>query len=216
MNKTLAKGIAIVLLVLISITGLTFLWLNAGTLQYIFEKEVDYNIIDPTTGEKYTLERKYRYVLSSEIDKLIQSENPKKALFYIDSILPQYENEKNIHFQKGLSLAMIDSFKLAIKSFDKSLNLSKNSYLSAFQYKYICQVELKQYDDALKTLDKAVILNPDYKLDIAEVYELKGDYKNSIKYYKMTVDEWENSKNVGSLFSDIQELKNRIKELEVK
>ncbi len=48
----------------------------------------------------------------------------------------------------------------------------------------------KQYDKALEPLLKAEKLNPkDFIIlsNIAQAYKLKGDNKNAIKYYKLTI-----------------------------
>ena len=48
----------------------------------------------------------------------------------------------------------------------------------------------KQYDKALELLLKAKKLNPkDYIVlnNIAQAYKLKGDTKNAIKYYELTI-----------------------------
>ena len=48
----------------------------------------------------------------------------------------------------------------------------------------------KQYDKALEPLLKAEKLNPkDYIVlnNIAQAYKLKGDTKNAIKYYELTI-----------------------------
>ena len=216
MNKTLAKGIAIILLIILSITTIFFLWHSSIITFSVFQKRINHNIIDHTTGEEYTPVRKYRYVLSLKIDSLIYANNPGKALIYIDSILPNYKAEKHIHFQKGLSLTMIDSFELAIVSFDEALKLNHGTFLRALHYKYVCLLELERYDEALEVLQKAVKVNSDYKIEIAEVYELKKDYQSSLEYYKMMLDEWEKDENAGSMYNYIQELKMKIKELEEK
>ncbi len=224
MNKKVSAIIAKVILLLVAIVFLTILLDNFRSFPYLFDKPIDYKETDPSTGEKYTHERKLRYVLLPEIDSLIYSDNPKKAMELIDSIIPEYQNNKGLYFNKGLSLAMMDSFELAITYFDKtifindSIEKSRNKkgfhYINSLHYKYECFVALENYNEAIVVLKKLIDLNPDYNNEIAHVYELKKDYKKSIKHFRLIKEEYEKSEDSLILLQEIKYFRDKIKELE--
>lgn len=223
MNKKIVKRITLLFLFIIGFFIINSFWNIGNYINYLIKEPVDYKIIDPSTGENYTHERKFRYVLSPKIDSLIFSDNPRKALKLIDSLMPKYQNEIQLYFDKGLSLTMIDSFELAIKHFDKVLSYVNTSdtsrkkglrYRNSLYYKFRCLSALKKYDEALNVLEQLLEFDSDYKIEIASIYELKNDYKNSIKYYKLTQKEYEESKDSLRLWKEIQSFKDKILELE--
>ena len=223
MNKEIVKWISILFLLTVGFVIIIGLWTTGGYINYLFKDPVDYKIIDPSTGEKYSHKKKFMYVLSPEIDSLLDNNNPRKALKLIDSLIPEYQNEIQLKFDKGVSLAMIDSFEIAIKYFDKVINyvnISNTSQRNGSRYKnslynkYWCLKATKQYDEAISVLEQLLEFDSDYKIYIADIYELKKDYKNSIKYYRLIKKEYEQSEDSLRLWQEIRSFKKKIKELE--
>jgi len=109
-----------------------------------------------------------------------------KALKATEFALDQYPFSSFFIMKKGEYLLELKKPKLALEYLNKSLILDSGDLRNYF----ICcdaYVELEQFDNALDVLHKASEMAeskelPDVFLEIADVYEEKGDTKSVVKY----------------------------------
>lgn len=153
----------------------------------------------PSKEERLTQEKreqalKAKYELENyhlpKIDSLLDSE-PKKAISYSKNLLEStYPKNGELYSMIAYGYIEIDSFKLSSKYFSASMTygLRGPKSLSAIAY---CQVQLENYDEAIRHLKEATSINRDYKIQLAEVYEMKEDWKNAGKYYSEYISDRE-------------------------
>lgn len=157
--------------------------------------------------------KRLREIYLPKIDSLV-SVNPEMAIPYIDKVLTEYPKNSELIFYKGVAYNKMDSFTLAIESFKKSMAISgyeNPRALGNIGWTYFKQ---NNFDDALEYLIKASNSDKDYFREIALFYELREDYPNAVEYYKIVLEDWENSNRRLSLFKEIRDLKKKISTLE--
>ncbi len=217
MKEKKVKHITKYILIGISILVVFSLFESFRELFYLhqFENRIEDENIDPTTGEEYSTERKLDHFYKPRIRRLIQN-NPNKALKYIDSIIELYPESNFLHFDKAMAFYEIDSFQKAIKEFDKVIKYENEPHITSLIYKNDCLIQLNRYDESIDILFKLVEFNENYYVEIAQVYEWKKDYSNSIKNYKKVLSIWENSEDKDRLSIEIKNVKEKIEKLEKK
>lgn len=120
------------------------------------------------------------------IDSLMYSK-PQRAIDFSKKLLHSaYPKSKELYDRIAYSYMEMDSFKLAIQYFNALMAYSFRAPgpLSAMAY---CEVQLKNYDKAIKYLKEASSMNEDYKVQLAAAYEMKEDWKNAEKYYSQYI-----------------------------
>jgi len=121
------------------------------------------------------------------IDSLLYTE-PQNAIRYSNDLLQlTYHNNADLYLRVAYGYIEMDSFQLASLYFDMSMiyGFRNPKDLSAMAF---CQVQLKNYDEAIDCLKEAVEINRDYKIQLASVYEMKEDWNNALKYYSEYID----------------------------
>ena len=114
------------------------------------------------------------------------------ALKILDHVIAQKPAKKQMHFQALVSKA---SVYLSQHEFEKALEISKEALkienYDAQVYGALCDanVELGNYEEAVKMADKMVSIRPDLRSysRVSYLRELHGDYKGSIEAMKLAV-----------------------------
>lgn len=141
-----------------------------------------------------------------------------KAKLESEGIYVLLKDELTIQAHNFLSNA-IGGVKLQIKLatlyFDKSMiyGFRNPKELSAMAF---CQVQLKNYDEAIDCLKEAVEINRDYKIQLASVYEMKEDWENALKYYSEYIDHresWDINAIKNVEFQKLKEKRDSIKRI---
>jgi tetratricopeptide (TPR) repeat protein len=105
-----------------------------------------------------------------------------------------------------------NEFEKAVALYDKLYSQNPNN--SAIYVKYITVLEsLKQYDKAEKVIKKTLKLHPDdftFYIDLAKLYELKGDEKKASEQYDATIKNLKKDpeaiRKLASLFSQTNQI----------
>ncbi|MFK7905129.1 MAG: tetratricopeptide repeat protein [Chitinophagales bacterium] len=114
------------------------------------------------------------------------------ALKILDHVIAQKPEKKQLHFQALVSQA---SVYLSQHEFEKALEVSKEALViedyDAQVYGALCDanVELGNYEEAVKMADKMVSIRPDLRSysRVSYLRELHGDYKGAIEAMKLAV-----------------------------
>ena len=154
---------------------------------------------------------KYHNYISPKIDSLIEV-NPQLAIKNIDRLIDKYPDIYFLELQKGLAYYNIDSLELAIIEFKKSMTKSGNEYPIALGYIGRTLAKLERYEEAIEVFNKAVKENSVYIIDIAQVYEMKKEFKSAIKSYEFRLRILEKD-NDEFYKSEMEQLKKKIDKL---
>lgn len=206
MNKKIVYYISLIFLIGIAINII----FGIGAFGYGFSKLFESN----EESEKAKSSLHYHNDIAPKIDSLIEV-NPQLAIKTIDKLIKEYPDIYFLELQKGIAYYKIDSLKLAIKEFEKSMNKSSNEYPRALGYIGWTLFKLEQFEEAIVKFEEAAKQNPIYILDIAEVYEMKKDWNSAVKYYQIRLDQIK-SENDSYYDDEINELKTKIQELKNK
>ncbi|WP_298507101.1 tetratricopeptide repeat protein [uncultured Maribacter sp.] len=165
-------------------------------------------------------EEQYTNYYKPKIDSLL-SVNPSQAIKYIDRIIEKYPEKDFLNIYKGTGLYKLDSFKLAHREFKIAMEKAGYEYPTALGNSGWALAKMEKYDEAILEFKKAIESNGDYELDLAEIYELKGDFKKAIQCYKNKIHEIEkryplNSKIDTTIVKNISLLKVKIRKLNKK
>lgn len=114
------------------------------------------------------------------------------ALEILDHVIAQKPEKKQMHFQALVSKA---SVYLSQHEFEKALEMGQEALkmedYDAQVYGALCDanVELGNYDEAVKMADKMVSIRPDLRSysRVSYLRELHGDYKGAIEAMKLAV-----------------------------
>ncbi len=114
------------------------------------------------------------------------------ALKILDHVIAQKPKKKQLHFQALVSQA---SVYLSQHEFEKALEVSEEALkmedYDAQVYGALCDanVELGNYEEAVKMADKMVSIRPDLRSysRVSYLRELHGDYKGAIEAMKLAV-----------------------------
>jgi tetratricopeptide (TPR) repeat protein len=212
MNKKIVRNIAIILTVGIIISIISAIGVNI----WGFSKQIEYENKNSKTDEEIkeiVYNNKYDNYYEPIIDSLVYSD-PKNALSYINKVIKLYPKKSELEYYNGIAYYQIDSFDLAITSFKKSMemrgfNSPRNLNIIGWSYYY-----LEKYDESINYLKKASDTNESYLSDVALFYEMQSDYKSAIKYYKIVLENMENSNMRINWYKEISALKIKISELE--
>lgn len=109
--------------------------------------------------------------------------------FISEKIKNGVENEK-VYFNNGYAYQKRREYKLAIKEYDKIINLNKN-YYDAYLNLSFCFLALSNKNETIKNLEKVLEIKPDHKLALKNLGNALlsiGDYKQAIDYFKKFED----------------------------
>lgn len=166
-----------------------FDWINKGIIKYP-------NRLDMRFGKIYLLGLIEDYELfTMEIIQTIEYSTINKNIW-------TWTDNKPVDNPKNFMLSSIQDYQVQLYDTQNDSLLSNMKRIAETILKYypdhieslsnlsIVLMFQKLYDEALEVLLKAENLNPeDYIVlnNIAQAYKLKGDKKNAIKYYKLTI-----------------------------
>jgi len=157
-------------------------------------------------------EKFYEYYLPI-LDSLINN-NPSEAIVYIDSLDTIYPENEELYSYLGVAYYHIDSFKVAIECFEKSMDYIGYKNAQGIANIALCKRELKDYDGAIAGLLEASNRNWSYWLDLAYVYEKKGDLQNAVEYFLKYIKKREELNPLFLNDSNFKQFKRRVDSLE--
>lgn len=132
--------------------------------------------------EDWIAEEQYTNYYKPKIDSLLNV-NPSQAINYIDQIIKKYPEKHFLNIYKGTGLYKLDSFELAHREFKIAIEKAGYEYPTALGNSGWALARMQKYDEAIVEFKKAIKDNTDYEYDLAQVYEMKGDFQKAIDYY---------------------------------
>ena len=219
MKKKYVYIIAIIFLVGIGLNYLGVFGLGIWGMSEQSEREKRYRG-NEIPQEEWIAEERYKNYYEPKVDSFLKA-NPSQAIIYIDQIIKKYPEKNFLNIYKGMGLYRLDSFELAHKEFKKAMKKAGYEYPTALGNSGWALAKMKRYDEAIYEFKKAIKDNSDYVYDLAEVYEIKGDFRNAIELYQKEIEKIETrnplkSKIDSNIVKQIYELKEKIVELNKK
>ena len=208
MNKKLVKYISIAFLLSFVIGIIALIGLDFWGISSAIDRE-NRSQFSQEEYDEFIASENLRYYYQPKIDSLI-SVNPNNAIIYIDKVLGKYPNNHTLTLKKGLAYYHLDSLDQALYYFKKSNELNGFEFPKALGYIGWTLVDKKDYDAAIIELKKASKINHDFHYDIAEVYELKGDFPKALKHYQIVLENYESGRGKYTMWREIKDLKVKI------
>lgn len=137
--------------------------------------------------EQLIKEKRLELYYLPKVDSLVEF-NAKEAVRYITKLNGLYPENADLFFSLGIAYYKIDSLRLAIKCFEKSMDSDGQEYPLVLSNIAICKIELGDFDGAIDNLISASEINYDYWVDLGYAYEAKGDLENAVKYFSKYID----------------------------
>ena len=99
------------------------------------------------------------------------------------------------YYYKGLSLYYLKRYEETIEEFDKYLKIADQCD-NSYYYKGLSLFELKKYEEALESLKSTNNFNKyDMYYFMGEIYDIKNNYKEAIKYYDKALKNYKEKNN---------------------
>lgn len=166
------------------------------------------------------------YSMLKEFDSqtnFLSKQNMEKDLIaQLDKVILKYPNTisgERASFYKAYVYYNTENYENAIKQFKLFINKYKKSYLlnKAYYFLSYCYSDTKKYDEAIKILEifETKLKNNEFSplsiYRIGNLYELKGDKNNAIKYYDKVIKDYSKSSIKATAEKRMLLLKNDIK-----
>ncbi|MEM9649903.1 MAG: tetratricopeptide repeat protein [Bacteroidota bacterium] len=187
MKKKYISYVVILILIGIALNYLGIFGLGIWGMSEQIERDKRYRGNEVPLEELMANER-YENLHKSTIDSLLKA-NPNEAIAYIDAIMPDYPEEDFLHIYKGKGFYSLDSFELAHGEFKKAMRKSGYEYPTALGNSGWALAKMERYDEAIAQFKKAIQTNSGYEYDLAQVYEMMGDFEKAITFYKKEIKE---------------------------
>lgn len=213
MKLRTVKYIAIIFIAAFVISAIGGIGLNIWEFSNILETNNNSNYTEEEY-QKYEKAKMLRDHYNPMVDSLLDV-NPRVAIAYIDSVLTIYPSEYKMFLKQGVGFYRIDSLDKAITLFKKAMEVRGEEFPEALHYIGWTLTDLKNYDEAIAQFNKAATISNRHVNDyyIAEIYELKGDTIESLKYYKLFLSSLESLNSNLQYWEEIRDVKVKISQL---
>jgi len=127
----------------------------------------------------------------------------KESLSMSDEIMsrsPDKEIQASGYFIKGVYYSRIHDYGKAIENFDQTI-INRYSFLEAYVEKAIAQYDQQQYNEALKTLDQLIHVNPKYP----DAYYWKGKCNEALNNKTDALKNYETAFGLDKTFTAAKE-----------